>query len=730
MNHQRKQELTLMAAVERLSISDFNHLSRKLPGFKTSISTASSHIYSIGEGQDFLQSLWFDNLTSRERRVLPTYAKTFDWALRRTSSDGVKTVGFAEWLLEDNGIFWIRGKAGSGKSTLMKHLSHHSMTRDYLEKWSGSKTLVLASFYFWSSGTYFQKSREGLLRSLIFEIIRQCPVLIQYALTASSELARIWETKEVGASSRTWTEDKLLRLLEQLVGHSTPKRFCFFIDGLDEYKSRHTEDTRDLISALTKLASSPDTKICLSSRPWTVFVDAFGGDERQYLKLEDFTRQDIRTFVVGKFSEHGQYHKLGQFNPKYRELVDEVVTRSKGVFLWVFLVVRKLLERFTYNDGIKTMHRRLESIPDSLEDYFQHMLDSVPKFYLKTRTRIFQIALSINYALPMILYSFVGDLEDEPELAYQEIRQPCDEHERLWRRGTIERRLDACCKGLLEVVGSRVDFLHRTVRDFLLAGDVKGVSNEDPYDRTQNWLLVCQAIELRFKRCIDGEFQHTMFLPDPKPGGGHDSNATMEELSYFCKKALNEGADSGTVFEILSSALNAASTVKSLSTMNIHNEFLGPACQNGLLEYIQLRLSSSSSNPIKLSPEQLERLVCCVMEPSPISNEFHPEIFFYLINYTENLGYHSKDLYAETFTRFICSIGEGHGRLSPRTKNIPNLVRAIASTGFPMYKEFLRHFPQYYAEVMKRAIGTGGNKRPRDDTEDGKRRNRLRVFGP
>lgn len=215
-----------------------------------------------------------------------------------------------------------------------------------------------------------------------------------------------------------------------------------------------------------------------------MFVDAFGGDERQYLKLEDLTRQDIRTFVVGKFSEHDQYHKLVRVDPEYSELVDEVVTRSKGVFLWVFLVVRDLLEGFTYNDGIKTMHRRLESIPDSLEGFFQHMLDSAPKFYLKDRARVFQIALSTNYALPMILYSFVGDLEDEPELTYQEIRRPCEEHERPLRRGTVERRLDACCKGLLEVVDNRDDFLHRTVRDFLLAGDVKRVSNEDPYTRT------------------------------------------------------------------------------------------------------------------------------------------------------------------------------------------------------------------------------------------------------
>lgn len=239
---------------------------------------------------------------------------------------------------------------------------------------------------------------------------------------------------------------------------------------------------------------------------------------------------------------------------------------------------------------------------------------------------------------------------------------------------------------------------------------------------------------LRFKRYAEEEFQPSAFRLGPMPERTQDDTYTMmEELSYFCKKALNEGADSGTVFEILSSALNAASTVESLSTMDIHSEFLGPACQNGLLEYIQLRLSSSSSNPLEFpSPLQLRDLVCCAMTPSLVSSEFYPAIVSYLINHTEHLGYSSKDLYVETFGKFIRGIGEGYGKLSPRKKDIPDLVRAIASTGYPPRKEFvLNHFPQHYAELMKCTIETGVNKRPLDDTEeDETRRNRPRVFGP
>ncbi|KAI1275124.1 hypothetical protein F5Y07DRAFT_371282 [Xylaria sp. FL0933] len=40
-------------------------------------------------------------------------------------------------------------------------------------------------------------------------------------------------------------------------------------------------------------AASPNTKICVSSRPLTVYMDAFDGDIDRCLKLEDLTKSDI-----------------------------------------------------------------------------------------------------------------------------------------------------------------------------------------------------------------------------------------------------------------------------------------------------------------------------------------------------------------------------------------------------------------------------------------------------
>ncbi len=83
------------------------------------------------------------------------------------------------FLEDENGLLFIYGKAGSGKSTLMKFLSQDKTVQDKLNSWAGNKTLCLVSFFFWNSGDTLQMSLEGLYRSILFETLRQCPDLIR-----------------------------------------------------------------------------------------------------------------------------------------------------------------------------------------------------------------------------------------------------------------------------------------------------------------------------------------------------------------------------------------------------------------------------------------------------------------------------------------------------------------------------------------------------------------------
>ncbi|KAH8895466.1 hypothetical protein GQ53DRAFT_715140 [Thozetella sp. PMI_491] len=78
---------------------------------------------------------------------------------------------FCNWLQQGSGLFWIHGKPGSGKSTLMKFIYESPRTWELLHDWKSNAIEIKGSFFFHYRGTAIQKSFEGVLRSLILQIL-------------------------------------------------------------------------------------------------------------------------------------------------------------------------------------------------------------------------------------------------------------------------------------------------------------------------------------------------------------------------------------------------------------------------------------------------------------------------------------------------------------------------------------------------------------------------------
>ena len=183
----------------------------------------------------------------------------------------------------------------------MKFIAGHEQTRQALAGWAGDKKLLVARFYFWSSGSPLQRSQEGLLRCLLYQILTQAPEMIPIAVP------RRWQT--AGDSPRTnepWTRKEISDAFSAIV-NVIPSRVnvCFFIDGLDEYGGSdlaNGESDLELVSQLKKLASSPHVKLCLSSRPRNVFQNHLISDESRHITLHNHTAQDIEQFVQLRIS--------------------------------------------------------------------------------------------------------------------------------------------------------------------------------------------------------------------------------------------------------------------------------------------------------------------------------------------------------------------------------------------------------------------------------------------
>ncbi|KAH8722676.1 hypothetical protein GQ44DRAFT_622125, partial [Phaeosphaeriaceae sp. PMI808] len=343
------------------------------------LSAIQDETKSVSRNQRILRSLHFKTIAMRESKIPEAHARTFEWIFSEDNKDSA----FLEWLKNDDGVFWAMGKPGSGKSTLMKFLANHPLTKQHLKGWAAAKTIVMANYFFWNAGNDLQKSQEGLLRSLLFAILRKCPHMIPGLF---SELAPELED----AQPDIWNKLSLLKLFSSLSEQAEPTiKFCFFIDGLDEYDGL----SMDLIKALRALSKLKMVKLCVSSRPWHVFKDEYVRPNYRMLKLEDLTQDDIALYVRDVLEEHERFDVLQKRDHRYQELVQQIVKKAEGVFLWVSLVVQSLLRGLTSSDRMSDLQRRIELLPPSLEDFFRHMLESIEEVYRKDTFKAFQYVL-------------------------------------------------------------------------------------------------------------------------------------------------------------------------------------------------------------------------------------------------------------------------------------------------------------------------------------------------
>jgi hypothetical protein len=354
--------------------------------FSARIEAVVSSGSTIAIDQEILRSLQFESMRIRQSNISNAHSKTFDWIFRSSPAHPNHVQNhFLRWLHSCNGIFWVSGKPGSGKSTLMKYLCDHERTKAALQSWSGTQTLIAASFFFWNAGTEMQKSQQGLLQSLLYEVLRQCPSLIAMAVPAR------WNDVHSQQSplyhSEAWTREELMGAFERLIHLKfTSAKFCFFVDGLDEYEGDH----REIVAILNKFATSADIKVCLSSRPWNVFEEAYGQKTTRLLKLQDFTRNDISFFVRNKLAENKHFTLLAKKDNRYLDLVEEIVQKAAGVFLWVILVVRSFKEGITNADTISFLTKRLRELPSDLESFFEHILGQVDRVYWEVTAQAFK----------------------------------------------------------------------------------------------------------------------------------------------------------------------------------------------------------------------------------------------------------------------------------------------------------------------------------------------------
>jgi hypothetical protein len=543
-------------------------------------------VEDVVKKQAILKSLNFPSRPVRHDNISRSHKETFQWIVN-SDEDSEEGAGkhFRNWLRYGKEIFWFSGKAGSGKSTMMRFLANHEATREMLEEWANGSHLVIASHYFWSAGTPMQKSHEGLFRTLLYDIFRLCPVLIHQVCPAR------WAQADSSGTENDWTLTELLATLQALSEHlDLPGRYCFFIDGLDEYDGDHLR----LCEILRELSRSSKIKFCLASRPWNTFVDAFGKEPDRKMCIEDLTRRDIQQYTKSRLMEHERWNTCQLQADQKQRIIDDITDKARGVFLWVFLVTRSLREGLTNGDTILDLRNRLESLPTDLERFFKHILKVVDPVYHEKMASFLTIAVNANTPLPSLIYSMHEHEYEDEDYAVNLQVPPFREYDELAAlQDECRRRLNARCGGLLEVKHSAVEWLHRTVRDFLFTREMNDFLESKVRRGFSADLSTFKAYVAVLKRMPPGTVLYHI-----------QSGALLSKCMQFATEALEDSGDS--TFELLD-------TLESMYTSRgwgseFRRELLGAGWVD---KYVSNKLrespryfDSSSTSPLSVVLEQ------------------------------------------------------------------------------------------------------------------------------
>ena len=385
----------------------------------------------------FLDSLWFDELWSREERIVDAHRKTFEWIFDGSGKGIGRWDNFVEWLEHGKGIYWIKGKAGSGKSTLMSFLGQDSRIPESLEVWAGDKGIIVPKFYFWSGGKPIERSTEGLLRSLLWQILNQLPDL-QLSDPGQNNGHSIF-AEPIAA----WTERRLRAKLAQTVQQALQTHnVCFFIDGLDEFAG----DQEALISFIEDIVKISGIKMCLSSRPEEVFAQAFASSSK--LQLQDLTKKDIQSFVMDKLQGVPEMMPLVPQDSDWLEkLTQEIRRKAQGVFLWVSLAVKDQIRGLRNGDNLDQLRTRLTYLPDEVEGIYARMLNQIEIPYRREASIFLEIALfGRDESLSSHILASRNDLD-----AILGSDDPMPALELVAMSDRVRNRIGIACAGLLEI---------------------------------------------------------------------------------------------------------------------------------------------------------------------------------------------------------------------------------------------------------------------------------------
>lgn len=338
---------------------------------------------------------------------------------------------FIPWLLkedEEPHILWISGSPGAGKSVLASYIV------DIIRKQWGDNFCQYHSFVFSEKS---RRSASYLFRSLAYQAARGLPLFRAEFLRMSSQFGVPFSNMSVTA---LW--ERIFR--GALFNTNLGKSLYWVIDGLDESEP---EAIPLIFQCFKSLDAHSKLKILIVSRPTTDITMRI----RQLplkctahqLSASD-TYNDVRAYVEDA---------VGSMMPKgvaTGQLVEKVLTKAAGNFLWVSLATKDLEKSWHRQSNID---QALSRLPVEMTPWYSRMMQKLeddPDEEIRKMALIFLTWATYAFRPLHILELKVALQAEFSDLV------------------SLEDTIHSVCGDFIHVRGSRVNLIHETARHFLM----------------------------------------------------------------------------------------------------------------------------------------------------------------------------------------------------------------------------------------------------------------------
>uniref|UniRef100_A0A8H7K4X3 Nephrocystin 3-like N-terminal domain-containing protein n=1 Tax=Bionectria ochroleuca TaxID=29856 RepID=A0A8H7K4X3_BIOOC len=336
------------------------------------------------------------------------------------------------------GLLVLKGKPGAGKSVLMKE----AFRRSTKERLLLDTNCATAAFFFHSKGAWLQNIPTGLLRSLLYQLLPRFRRDFE-------NLGQVWAHRGSGEDAGEqkdyeWSVGQLQGLFQSLFDSGKHCDITIFIDALDECHPLWMRRQASFWRWMTKYARNKGSRlnVCFSIRhhPHITLENC------AEVIVEHHNEHDIATYVKRKLPCDFE-RQAG----KWAEIRRTIILKSAGVFLWVILVVEKVLRMWDEGEHPRYILAQLEIVPDSLRALFSQLFEGSTAASNALAIKLFCWVILAAKPLRLREWHHILAFSKQPGLSslkeWRESDNFTEDDEQL------EKQIKAISKGLIEVTG-------------------------------------------------------------------------------------------------------------------------------------------------------------------------------------------------------------------------------------------------------------------------------------